>query len=801
MRKSALLFFLTGAAALVYQTVWARWLTRVLGSDAGGTAVVLATFMGGMALGAALFGPRVRRSARPVRLFAGIELALGLWAALTPWWLTHLPAVDGLAARALASAALLLVPTVLMGVTFPLMGRLTIAGPGDVARETAGFYAANTLGAACGALLGALVFMPRFGLTGAVLLAAGLDVLAAAAAPWLLRAAPLPPPADAGAAPQRFPWLGEPLLAATLLLGASALALEVLLTRLLVSVTGASVYAFAIVLAVFLGGIALGSHSLRSVPAGTERRAFLRAALAVPLAVLAGLALLAWQLGERDLFSGLANRMPSGASVGRLWIAHAFFAALALSGPAWAFGRALPAAVAAAAQARPGVPRESVLSAVYAANTLGALLGALVAAFVLLPNLGLRGALAVTLCVPWLAALPALRGAGFRPRDLALPGLALVAAGYVLWPAPRADAARLVSSVHGAHASVSVEENGAGADLVRSLRVNGKVVATTAPVDLRLQRLLAQIPALLHGEVTSGLVIGMGTGMTAGALLDIPSLETLEVIEIEAELIEGGARHFGAWNGALLDDPRTRVHVGDGRHRLARDARRFDLITADPIHPWTRGSSDLYALEHFSAIEAHLTPGGVASQWLPLYQLSAADVRTVVATWCAAFAETSAWLSAYDLVLVGARAPLRSLDELAQGAVPEAMARSLAQAGVHSAPELVALCVADDAALRAFAGETAAMREDRPVLEFRAPLSFLAGYSTEALAWAGRPDFVAALPGSARLPARRAREALARFLAALPQGLSRAAEAYGAELLALPPAGASLLEGSPKARD
>jgi spermidine synthase len=244
---------------------------------------------------------------------------------------------------------------------------------------------------------------------------------------------------------------------------------------------------------------------------------------------------------------------------------------------------------------------------------------------------------------------------------------------------------------------------------------------------------------------------------------------------------------FDAWNGGVLYDPRATVVIGDGRHRLLVDDTRYDLVTSDPIHPWTRGSSDLYALQHFERMAAHLAPGGIASQWLPLYQLSDADVRTVVATWTAAFPQTAAWLTAYDLALVGWNDAPAGLDGWSARPLPPRVAAALAPAGVRSTAELAALQVADDEALRAFAAGAEPMREDRPVLEFRAPRSFLAGYSTGALAWAARPEFVSSLPPSARARGREVRAALVRFLERVPHGRSEAARAYGEELLGLPP--------------
>ncbi len=780
MRKSDLLFFLTGAAALVYESVWIRLLARLIGSDAGGLAVVLAVFMGGMGLGAALCGRLAGRSSHPVRLFAGLEVGLGIWAALTPFMLNLAGPVESGALRMLLCVLFLAPPTLAMGATFPLMGRLVIRAEDSAASDVSGFYGANTLGAAVGALLGPLLFMPYLGLSGALIAAAGLDVVAAAGALHWLRSKP------AGEQRTRPAPMISPVLGATFLLGFAGLGLEVVLARLLVSVTGSSVYAYAIVLFVFLVGIGLGSRQLAGEPGKggliANGRTLALAALALPALSIAGLLALRWQLGEHDLFGALTNRSPAGVGIVRLWTMHALFAGFALLPPALALGAALPSAVAALCASAPQATRESCLARVYAFNTAGALCGSLVAAFVLLPMVGPRlGLLALFACA-WVAGLLA---ATPQPRRSLVSLVAACALGFLLFPVGSHSAeVDTLYLAYDAHATVTVEESADGAGRVRSLRVNGKVVATTAAVDLRLQRMLAHVPGLLHGEVERALVIGLGTGMTAGALLDLPSLEQLDVFEISAAM-PGAARVFAEWNGAVVDDPRSTLTIADGRHALIVSQQRWDLITSDPIHPWTRGSSDLYALEHFQSMAAHLAPGGVASQWLPLYQLSELDVKTVIATWEAAFEHTSAWLTAYDLALVGSNEPLAS--DLSALELPSAVAEHLAEAGVHSAAGLAALEVARDADLRSYVSGIPAMRDDRPVLEFRAPLSFLAGYSLEVLAWAGRDDFVASLPVVSQARAHEVRLLLREFLRNAPSNPGTAAREYGERLLGLEP--------------
>lgn len=776
MRKSDLFFFLSGAAALIDQVVWARLIGRILGSDASGVTLVLSVFMLGLGVGARLFAPLAAKSRDPVRLFFHLQLGIAAWTAASAFWLAATPPVDGMLARIGFAALSLLPPTLGMGATFPLMGRLTIAESSSTTRATAGFYGANTLGAATGALLAPFVLMPSLGLRGALITGAVCDALAGFLIWRSLRA---PERSPVAASKRRTAGFSRVLLV-TFLLGFAALSLEVLLTRLFITVTGASIFAFAIVLAVFLTGIGYGSRM--AARKDRSELALGRVALVVAPLTLLGLTVLRLYLREDDLFGVLDNRMESGGSIVRLWFAHALWAALALLGPTLALGAALPLVVGSLT--RETEDSEATLGRVYAWNTAGSLLGALVTGFWLLPTIGLANGLIVALGTAWLAAMLVPKGR-IQERVVAT----VVAAGLGLFlfrPTPDAAMESRVR-VHGAFATASVEETrDAESRETRSLRVNGKVVATTAPVDVRLQRLLGHIPGHIHGEVKRALVIGLGTGMTAGSLLDLPTLERLDIFEI-SDAVQTCAAEFREWNGNVLEDPRTRVSLVDGRHALARSEDRYDLITSDPIHPWTRGSSDLYSLEHFERMAQHLAPGGIASQWLPLYQLSREDVDTILATWCAAFPHTSAWLTAYDLALVGSNAPLPPLSDFP--ALFDEARSNLREAGVHSQPELVALHIADDARLRARFGATAPMRDDFPLLEFRAPKSFLAGFSTDTLAWCAQPESLAGLPADSEARGREIRGLLQQFLEELPNGLTSASGNYGERLLALPPLG------------
>lgn len=776
MRKSSVVFFLGGLAALLYETIWARLLTRVLGGHAGATATVLAVFMAGLGIGAFALAPWARRKSRPQVWYAGLEAFVAVWAALSPFLLTALEPVEGFAWRALVAGACLLPPTIAMGATFPWMGRLTIADAASAGRETSRFYAANTFGAAAGAFLAPALVMPAFGLRGGLLAAAGCSTVAAALA------LTLPATPASASPPARMRW--DAFLVVPALFGLSSLALEVLLTRVLITITGASTFAFAVVLAMFLLGIALGSSQARDWLARgvSARRMLSLCGLAVPLGVFAGILLLRWSLGEADLLTSLSNRTLTSESPLFLLCSHALSAALALLAPAIAFGIALPACVAIALERAPSAAREVVLGRVYACNTFGALLGALVAGFVLMPALGVRLALIAALA-PCVLAVLSLRASTRTTLAIGLASACTLGV-WALLPSDSRPNVELLYHRAGLFEMVAVEEvrepDGAR---VRSIRLNGKVEASTAPVDVRLQLLLAHIPGLLHGEVEHALVIGAGSGMTAGALLDLPTIESLTLFEIEPAVLPA-THFFDAWNNALLSDPRVVTRIADGRHALMRSGERFDLITADPVHPWSRGSSDLYTLEYFRAIASHLAPNGIASQWVPLYELSTDDVRTLAATWCASFGHVGAYLTAYDLALIGSN--VATTRDLSLVELPGRLGQRLAEIGVHAGAELAALQVADDRDLRAWTAGVEPMRDDLPSIEFRAPLAYSRGYSVDVLRWCARPEFVERLPSASRVRAREVRELVLDFVARLPAGRGAAAAHYGRRLLALP---------------
>ncbi|MCI0587717.1 MAG: fused MFS/spermidine synthase [Planctomycetes bacterium] len=768
------IFFVSGACALVYETVWARWLGLALGADAWGIAAVLAGFMAGFGIGSAAAGALASRVSRPGLAYGLAEVGIALCGFLSPLLLPALasltPALHGLtetrpalhhALRFALAVAVLLAPATLLGATFPLMARLR-ARPEREGEGVARLYAWNTLGAASGAALSAFVLVPGLGLAGSTFLAAAMNLLAGAAAIALYPGASAPPresvpprdlPADRDA---------RVILAAAFLSGFASLAQETLLTRALVGALGASTYAFACVLTAFLAGIGIGPHLLP--PGEDPRRARRRLAgcqVGAVWGLLLGILAISHLLGIDGFLGAPRNRTPEVGGIGALFAYQFLVCCAALLPSAVFLGAAFPAAIRAAHAGAGDVARTA--GRIYAANTAGAILGTLLAAFVALPFLGLRASLAASAGASLLAAvLLFLRGSSTGPL-LLLGALSLPAGGLLLlrFP-PDPPGTRTIFHEEGSAATVSVEETtGVLGEQVRGLRVEGKIVATSGFLDMRLQRLLGVLPVLASADPSSLLTVGLGTGMTGGSSALASPGGASTVVEI-APPVARGAAYFDRENHGVLR--RSRLRFEDGRNFLLGTRERFGVITTDPIHPWTAGSGSLYTVEYFRLVASRLAAGGAVAQWVPLYEVSESDVRSIAASFAAAFPRVALFLTGYDLVLLG-RTEEIAFDAARVEALfrsPE-VAESLREIGILSAADLLATYVAGDEAVRAYVEGAPVNLDDRPEIEYSAPRSLLSGYAAGALRWVlARETRPTGIPVRPSFPIAPLREALDR---------------------------------------
>jgi len=768
-----LLFFLSGAAALAYEVAWVRSLGLIFGASHLAVATVLGVYMGGQALGSAALGARADRTERPLRLYGWLELGiaasalafLGLMrvypalyvplarlAETSPGWLTAL--------RVLFSVLALIVPTSLMGATLPVLARFVARRGEGFAERLSFLYAFNTLGAVAGASLTGFLLLRVFGVTRTLVIAAavsaavGLVALAAGRRP--LPAEP-PRPAASLRAPREDAATGRGRRLVLLGVGVSgfcALGYEVLWTRMLTLVVGTSAYSFTIMLVAFLAGLGLGSHAFgllrgtRLAPRTGRGAVLLFAATQVAI----GASALAASVLMRDLPAAAARVQGvlvghAGAEFGGRLVASAGIALAYLFVPAFFMGLAFPAAGAAWSGGGGGERIGGAVGRLLGANTVGAVLGSSVTGFALvflfgierslqllvIVNVALGLAVAATVAAPrWAApALGALAAALLVVRG-ALPDwgrawdrdfFAAFTNNTRTYDTPETIKRKNIEVLlyrEGANETVSVIRPRGS---VQTFIVNGRPEASTYAGDVQVQRTLGHLPMLLHPAPRRVFVLGTGTAMTLGAVTVHPEAEVVVLGEIEEAMLDV-ARTFERWNDHALDSPKLRVVLNDGRNFLSTTKERFDVITADPIHPWSGGAGYLYTREYFQTVTDRLAPGGIACQWLPLYELTPRDVGTVLRTFSASFEHVLVWLTYYDAVLVGSQSPI-VIDEaaLARRLATPAIRDDLAPIHMASAEDFLSYFLMGTRGARAFGAGGALNTDDNLVLEFSAPES------------------------------------------------------------------------------
>jgi len=751
-------------AGLIAEVVWSRQLAALFGSVLTATGLMLALFMGGLALGSAFGGRIADRTARPFVGYGIAEIVIGVLVALTPSYFRAIaPLVVRLDSR-LPDAFAPLIPAVfalvmvgpivvLMGATFPLLLRHVGVG------ATGLVYGINTVGAVIGTVAAGFVLLPLLGIQRSLYIAAAADLIVGIVAVVVgLRSAPaIPEQREIGAVPYRFRrWMMVAFLG-----GAAALTLEVAWFRALMLIFGSSVYALSTMLAAFLLGLSGGSIWVaRRVSANEPARLARIHALVAFSATLVTVLLQILPL----LFIYLLRE--GGASFASMTSGTFALVIAALLAPTMLMGAALPIAIRIATAGR---TTASIAGAVYAASSLGSAAGALLAGFVLVPSFGVRGAVAAAALASIAAAFASLIDRTDRKQILQITALLAVVwaawfTGFLPWdwrvltggyyayahyyagntmPAqgplqrritldgdyqfsatakdqlPASDGKdRLLFWKDGKFAQVAVVEQGP----IRSLLLNGKADASTAPDDMRTQLLLGHLPALLSPDppADTAMCIGLGSGVTAGAVATW-NFSTIIAAEIEPAVVSA-ARFFDVQNRAVLADPRTELRIDDARRTLAREQRPLKLLTSEPTNLWMSGVSLLFTREFFELASSKLDDRGVFCQWIHLYQVGASDVKTLVATLSATFPHVVAFADGADLLLVASRSPLM-LDPAvwrqrlsSNPAAAEAMARS----GIDGANDLAATIVADQRGLRQWSLGAALHTDDHPILEFTA---------------------------------------------------------------------------------
>jgi len=757
--------FVSGAAALVYEVVFFRGFGLAFGVASHAVAAVVGAFLFGLGLGAWLGGKWLAR-VRPLRAYVGIELAIALYGLAAPTLMRQAREAaergefgfDAPLVALPAAFALLAWPTLCMGATFPLLGRAVAQGARETWSRVGWLYALNTLGACAGALLAAYALLPELGLTRSTHVAVAGNVAVALFAALLARneAHIGQDVSDVETAPLAAPASRVLLLGTVTMLGASALALQVLANRVLHSLLGGTVYVFAAIVAVFLFGVAAGGAFGGHMGQRARRPATLLGVLALAFALSIGIGIVALRAraGGEDLLYGPDNisLLEPGEWVSEYPPSRYLRLAIELSGlllliPTFLSGAFFSAALAWARGSRAELG--AALGRVYLWNTLGSILGSLLASFVLLPQLGLRGSFAVACALSiaagvWLLWSASARAEGAKPPvrcgALFAASCALVALLPGEVPGSR-EQFRTVFSADAPASSAKVQEflDASEPEPIRNLRVNGKTVASSIFIDRRLQYLLGAISTLAHPEPRKLACIGLGTGMTSAAMAVCGG--ELVVVEISPAVIDA-ARRFEAWNAALHQRDDVRIVADDGRAWLARTQERFDVISADPIDPCVSGSAYLYTEEYYRLGRARLAPGGLMSQWIPLYDLAPSDIAGIVRTFRRVFPHATAWVTGYDMLLLGGERPLEiELPRVAERLEEREVRALLADVGIESAEELLGCCFAGEATLARIEEHSERPNtDDDPWIEFHAPLAAYGSYPLLAYRWLAAGD-------------------------------------------------------------
>ncbi len=740
-------FFLSGFTGLIYQTAWSQQLTLVFGASEPAVATVLAAYMGGLALGAAWAGARAARLRRPVLAYALLEAGIGICALFVPcglrladalqvWLLggTELGVVDqgSTLFYLVASFAILLLPTALMGATLPVLARHAVTRDDQLSARIGWLYTVNTAGAALGALFSAFFLLPHWGLLPTVwtaVLLNGLIFLCAGALDRASRAAP----SLAGPAPEtpsRMPADGRFILPVMLVSGAVSFTFEVFWTRLLTHVLGGSVYAFGTMLATFLVGLALGAGLALRFATDRERA---RLAFAAAEAGVAILFLGAFWLA--DFWPGLGA---SGAH--RPWTG-AGLAALVLLPGALCLGATFPLAVRIRAASAEQASAAS--GAVFAWNTVGAIVGAIGGAFFVLPALGYahtaRGLALVSLALAlWvLRPAPRPRAAG---RLAVLGVVALLTVG--LWPlAPPWQLLR--HSPLGQNQQPADEPSASGGgDVVfhavgRSANVllvdqlSGWRLTTNGLPEslierpgvrlaaLKVARYMAGLPTVARPQGRSWLVVGLGGGVMLEEIP--PSVTAIDVVELEPQVIAANRAVSSLRRKDPLADPRVRLHINDARSALRLGTRRFDAIVSQPSHPWTAGSSHLFTREFFQLVHDRLNPEGVFLQWIGVSFIDDELLRSLVATLTDVFPQLEVYVpqGSAAVLFLGAKTRLQLV---ANGEAGLALAPTLwPNLGVDQPLDFAVARWLDDRGARAFGGNAPRVTDGHNWLKTRAP--------------------------------------------------------------------------------
>ena len=738
------LFAASGCVSLIYEVVWRRMLSLMVGGTVWATAMVLAAFMGGLALGAAVFGSRADRWNNPLAAYGWIEGMIGLCGlvfflaapALRALYATIAAATPGsLAASNLIKAPVVLIvllpPTFLMGATFPVLASHYLLARRSVGRGIGELYLVNTAGAVCGALLAGFLLIRIAGVRGTNLIAISASLIIGACALVVSRK-------DQGVAKagqkviagksnthtflERSGAIGFALTAS----GFAALSYEVLWTRILVYLVGNSTYSFAVMLSAFLLGIAIGAALFRAIEKSLSHWA---ATWSVQIAIgFVSLLLLPLSNHLYDISRWLFNVAGPQPGYGFLMFRRYVLTMLVLLPTTILLGLSFP--ILARFYVGSTVSLGKRVGSAYALNTLGAVVGSLAAVFVLLPLLGIGGAIIATACVNMAAAIVLLLaqgGVGFGRRIVGSATVAVLFIGVAFGAGYRVDTGKWMDGESAKRGELLFYREGVSSTVAvfrapdareEVLMIDGISQVPTDLDSLQVFKLLGHLPFLVRPETQSVLVTAFGGGITAGAILTHP-VERVDVVEICPGVLEA-SRLFLDKNRNALSHPRLKVFLADANEFVRWTPRRYDAIISDSTHPGAAESWVLYTQDFYRACQGRLNEGGVMCQWLPLHRLDTEDFRTILRTFQSVFPHTTLWFARGYTVLLATEQPLQldlpRLRTLLEG--NPTIAADLKSVNLDGPASILKNLMLDERAVAALASEGRIATENSSPLEF-----------------------------------------------------------------------------------
>ncbi len=797
-------------------------LTLVIGNTVFSITTVLTAFMGGLALGSFLAGRLIDKIKDPLRTYGVLEGGIGAYALLLPFLIagteplfrfiyqTIDPSFYAFSLiRFFVCGIILLIPTTLMGATLPVLSKYFVERQTNLGWNVGMLYGVNTFGAVLGSFAAGFVLIPALGITWTIYLAALLNLSICAGVLKLAKKSVQAEPATSKeklkrkkqkreraeeVVPESWGTIQLVVMVGIGVSGIAAMIYQIAWTRVLLLSIGSSVYAFSLIVTVFICGLALGSLIISKF---IDRRRDLVLGLALMQGAIGISALLIVPLlGKLPIF--IAETVFNSSNSFK-YVHFAEFAIIfpLILVPTFMMGAAVPMAIKICTTDVRRVGR--FFGNVYAVNTLGAIIGSFIAGFFLIPWLGAQNSILIAVAMNIMVAgiiflhSPTLSS----PRRVAGALMTAVIAVLVWYPISQWDASILTSGPflyagrhkdisaqkgidlgmamkergqllyfkEGLHALVSVKKTSQGDVL---LEINGKTDASAKGSDVATQLMLGHLPLLLHQGAEDVLVIGLGSGMTLGAVEQHP-VKGVDVVEIEAAVVEA-SQYFREFTGDVLNDPRVNLIVADGRNHVALTPRKYDVIISEPSNPWISGMANLFTREFFGLAKQRLREGGLMCQWVHAYAMSSMDFKTIVRTFQAVFPHVTVWEASFggDYLLIGSPRevnidPRTLTDRLGD----ERLKADLGRMKARGPAALMNKLIMTEEAIPGYIEGAPLHTDDNALLEYSAPKALLRDRSTRILEalYAHRQNPVSVLRSreSVEIPTAMEHELLKRF--------------------------------------